>query len=215
MRSINHVEMDSDRLLNGFDVDLGILRRYQVAQGLVREFQSYSAVIGGGKRHQPVQAAFELAYIGKNVLGDVLSNLQWQDKVVIRGFFLQDGDPSFEVGRRNVGGKSAFETIAQALLESRDVTRNHVRGQNDLTVSGMQRIEGVKQFLLSPLAAGQKLYVVEKERIRTAKLRLELPILLALSEAISSLVKFSADMKMTLRRPFPSLSNRWPMALAK
>ena len=39
----------------------------------------------------------------------------------------------------------------------------------------MQRIEGVKQLLLSPLAAGQKLYVVEKERIRTAKLRLELP----------------------------------------
>ena len=39
----------------------------------------------------------------------------------------------------------------------------------------MQRFEGVKQFLLSPLAASQELHVVKQQRISTAELRLELP----------------------------------------
>src|SRR5712692_1327301 len=170
-----HVEIDRDSLLNGSDGDLAILSRDQIAQGLARELHSDRAVIEGGQRHQPVQTAFEFAHVGKNVLGDILSDLRGQEVAVICGLLLQDGDTSFEVGRRNVGGEAAFETIAQAVLKPGDVTRNLVRGQNDLVVSGMQRIEGVKQFLLSPLAAGQELHVIEQERISTAELRLELP----------------------------------------
>ncbi len=149
-----HVEIYRDRLLNGFDGDLAILSRDKVAQGVARELQSDRAAIEGGQRQQPVQTAFEFAHVGKNALGDILSDLRGQGEAVICGLLLQDGHPSFEVGRRNVGSETGFETITQAVLKPGDVTRNLVRGQSTDLSTHCSYLVSAAFGRLEPLSIG-------------------------------------------------------------
>ena len=59
-------------------------------------------MIERGQRHQSVQAAFEFAHVGKNVLSDVLSDVRRQDERVaaLQNKILLEVTPGPEYNRR-------------------------------------------------------------------------------------------------------------------
>src|SRR5713101_3607110 len=67
-----------------------------------------------------------------------------------------------------------IEASAQPLFESRNIARNLIRSQHDLMTLGVERVEGMKEFLLGALAAGQELDVVKNQGVDAAELFLEL-----------------------------------------
>jgi hypothetical protein len=62
--------------------------------------------------------------------------------------------PSFEVGRRNVGSETGFETITQAVLKPGDVTRNLVRSQSTDLSTDCSYLVSAAFGRLEPLSLG-------------------------------------------------------------
>ena len=54
------------------------------------------------------------------------------------------------------------------MLEVLNFAGRAVAGQDDLLVRFVQRVEGVEEFLLNPLLAGEKLNVVNQQHVRLA-----------------------------------------------
>ena len=64
--------------------------------------------------------------------------------------------------------------FAQPLLELGDLLRELVRGEHDLVVAVVERVEGVEEFLLRALAAGEELHVVDDQHVDAPEAALEL-----------------------------------------
>ena len=63
------------------------------------------------------------------------------------------------------GDEALEETRAQSLLDSRDVGRAGIRGEDHLAASGLQRVEGVEELLLGSFLAGDELNVIHQQEV--------------------------------------------------
>src|ERR1700739_532644 len=92
------VEVFADALLNEIDGDALFLGGDDVPENLLRGSQGDGRAGERGIGHQAGQSAFELAHVGFNRAGNVLSDLIREMEAVILRFFLENGDFGFEIG---------------------------------------------------------------------------------------------------------------------
>ncbi len=85
-------------------------------------------------------------------------------------FFLlaQNGHAGFDVRRLQVGDQAPLEAGNQALFQTLNFAGGPVAGHHDLLARFVQGVEGVEEFLLDALLAGQELNIVDQEDIRLA-----------------------------------------------
>src|SRR5205809_353920 len=69
------------------------------------------------------------------------------------------------IGRMDVGEQAPLEARAQPLLERRDVTGRPVARHDDLGSGLVERVEGMKEFLLDPLLVLEELDVVDEQEV--------------------------------------------------
>src|SRR5216684_1877952 len=155
MKEIGHGPLDR------FDVGFDVMCANEIAQSLAGELRRYRRLAHRSECPKTRKASLELAHIRGDVLRDVKRDLGRQWEV-------------FECGRRDIGDQTRLEAIAQPLFESRNIARNLIRSQHDLMTLGVERVEGMKEFLLGALAAGQELDIVKNQGVDAAELFLEL-----------------------------------------
>ena len=92
---------------------------------------------------------------------------------VQRGLLAQDRDPGLQLGRLDVGGQSPLEPGPHPVLEGLQPLRRPVRGDDDLLVGVVERVEGVEELLLGAFLALQELDVVDQQHVDVAVPALE------------------------------------------
>ncbi len=83
-------------------------------------------------------------------------------------FFLEDGDPGFDVGRFEIGDQSPFEAGAETLFQVRNFFGRTVAGNDDLFLAVIEMIERVKKFFFGSLSSGQIVDIIHQEYIDTS-----------------------------------------------
>ena len=79
------------------------------------------------------ERALERANIGVDALGDCLERtFVGELDAVVGGALAQDGDAGAELGWLDLGDEAAAEALAQAFLESLEIARGPVGGDDDL-----------------------------------------------------------------------------------
>ena len=69
----------------------------------------------------------------------------------------------------DVGDETLEETGPESFLETRNVRRSCIGGEDDLPAGGLEGIESVEELLLRPLFSGDELDVVEEQDIDSTK----------------------------------------------
>ena len=105
--------------------------------------------------------------------GDELEHVVGHRQPLLGGLLAQDRDPGLEVGRLHVGDQAPLEPAAHPLLEAAELLGRQVRGDDDLLVGVVQRVEGVEELLLGLLLALQELDVVDQQDVDVAVAALE------------------------------------------
>src|SRR5271166_5526581 len=163
-------ELLGNHFLNGLDGDLAGLRVDEILQNLLRVREGNFRADQGRVRDEADESAFELANVGTDILGDVESYVGGKRHFFLLGFLLQDGDFGFEVGGLNVGDQSPLEAAAQAVFDLGQFFGRAVAGDNDLLHRLVQGVEGVEEFFLGALFAGEELDVVDEQDVDVAEL---------------------------------------------
>ncbi len=105
--------------------------------------------------------------------GDELEHLRRRGEPLLGRLLAQDGDAGLEVGGLDVGDQAPLEPAAQPVLERGDLLGRPVRGDHDLLVGIVKRVEGVEELLLGALLALQELDVVDQQDVDVAVAALE------------------------------------------
>src|SRR5438270_2713555 len=119
----------------------------------------------GRVSHQSSQRAFQFADVRLNRSRDVFSDVIRQREAIVLRFLLQNSDFCFQVGRLDIRDQSPFKTGAQSFLNGVDVFRQAIRGNNNLLLLLVKRVEGVEKLFLSALFAGDELDIVNQQHI--------------------------------------------------
>ena len=77
------------------------------------------------------------------------------------GLLAQDGEPSLEVGRLDVGDEAGLEPGAESVLERRKVVGAAIARQHDLPSGLVERVERVEELLERLLSSLEELDVVD------------------------------------------------------
>src|SRR5690606_3450606 len=125
-------------------------------------------------RDDAPQRALELAHVRADPLRDEERHLLRELLAFSRRLRHQDRDTRLELGRLDRDRQSPAEARLQPFLEAGDLLRIAVAGQDDLTLALEQRVERVEELFLRALLAGEKLDIVDQERIERAIRALEL-----------------------------------------
>ena len=125
-----------------------------------------------GHRQQAHQAALEVADVAADPVGDQEQHVlrQRAPAALLLAAIAQDRDPGLEIGLMHVGHQALVEARGEPLLEHGDVLGRFVGRDDDLLVSVAQGVEGVEEFLLRALLAGQELDVVDEQDVHVAVL---------------------------------------------
>ena len=163
------VEMFGHFFLDEVDVD-------RVTALFVQDFAEQSLHHGegqflageGGEGGDADEGAFETADVGADAVGQEIDDVLRQLRAHGLGLFAQNGQAGFDVGRLHFGDQAPFKAGNQALLQVLDFRRGAVAGEDDLFVGLVQGVEGVEEFLLDPLLAGQELDIVNEQHVGLA-----------------------------------------------
>jgi hypothetical protein len=116
-------------------------------------------------RDHPAQRALEFAHVGPDPLGHEEGHFARQFDAGLLGLALQDRDARLEFRRFDRDRQAPAEARAQPFLEPFHLLRIAVGGQDDLLLTFQQRVEGMEEFFLGALLAGEELDVVDQQRI--------------------------------------------------
>src|SRR5438270_1575442 len=120
------------------------------------------------------ERALERADIGVDALGDCLERtFVGELDAVVGGALAQDGDAGAELGWLDLGDEAAAEALAQAFLESLEIARGPVGGDDDLAPGVVQGVEGVEELLLGARLALDEVDVVQQQHVDVAEAGLE------------------------------------------
>jgi len=126
--------------LDQIDGDAFFLRSNDVPQHLLRRPQRNRRTGQRGVGHQPRQRAFQLPHVDL-IARAMYSHVVRQAEAVILRLFLQDGDLGFEVRRLDVRNQSPFEPRTEPFFDRIDVLRQAVRGNHNLFLLLVERVE--------------------------------------------------------------------------
>ncbi len=156
---LHHLDRDRVRISFGKDV----------AQGLFGDLEIHFAAVHRGVADHSGQGAVQLADVGGHAARHVLEHLGIGDlEALPLDLLTQDGDARLQVGAADIDDHALAEARAQALLERFELARWPVRGDDDLLVGLVERVEGVEEFDLRLLLLGQELHVVDEQHVVVA-----------------------------------------------
>ena len=107
------------------------------------------------------------------------------------GLLLQDAQAKFVIGRVQIDDKAALQARFDAVFQILDLARRAVGGNHDLFVLINQGVEGVEEFFLRRILAGDELHIIHHQHVDRAEQFLEIHDLLVaqgLHEAIHELL---------------------------
>ena len=166
--------MVCDRLLDMRD---GNVLRFdgKMLQDLAREIDGdVGLLMQRGQRGQTGQRPFQLADVGGDLGGDEQGDFVGQVEPFGTRFLLQNRTAGFELGRLNIRNQAGLESVPQPFFEAGDVFGGGIRGEDDLFVRFMERIEGVEKLFLCAFPPRQELHVVDDQHVGASELVLEL-----------------------------------------
>ena len=120
------------------------------------------------KRRHAHERAFEPADVGADALGEKLEDLVAQLDLQRVRFLAQNGHARLDIRRLQLRGQAPLEARNEAMLEIRDLGRRAVAREDDLLMAVEEGVEGVEEFLLRALLAGEELDVVDQQHVRLA-----------------------------------------------
>src|SRR5207245_4477966 len=88
-----------------------------------------------------------------------------QTEAVVLGLLLQNGDLGLEVRGLDVRNQSPLKPRTQTFFDGIDVFRQAVRGNDNLLLLLVERVEGVKKFFLGALFSRDELDIVDEQDI--------------------------------------------------
>ena len=159
------IEVLADALLDQVDGDALFLGSDDVPQHLLRGPQRNRCARQRRVGHQPRQRAFELAHVGLDGARNVFRHVVGQTEALVLGLFLQNRDPGLEVRRLDVRNQSPLKPRTQTFFDGIDVFRQAVRGNHNLLLLLVERVEGVKKFFLGALFSSDELDIVDEQDI--------------------------------------------------
>src|SRR5579864_1818979 len=125
-------------------------------QRMARKLERDVRIVQRREGRQTSQASFEFPNIGRDILRDVEPNVGGEAQAIERRLLLDDRNAGLQIGWRDIRNEARLESIAQPILQSRNVFRHFVRGQHDLMALAMERVEGMEKLLLSAVAAREE-----------------------------------------------------------
>ena len=143
-----------------------------------------------------LHCAFDLTDVVGQIFGNVVADLIRQSQTEGKRLVFRDRPACFVVGRLDVHNQTPFKTGAQTVLQTEHIAWHTVGGQNDLTVVFVQGVEGVEEFLLCLLLAGDKLNIVNQKQVGIAVFVAEFKVFTAadrFDEFIDKLIALDID----------------------
>ena len=128
--------------------------------------------------------ALDLTDVGRHILCNVGADGIGQGGAQLGGLVFDDGHAGLVVRRLNVRQQTPLEPGLEALLQRRHFLGRTVGGQHDLAAGFVEGVEGMEEFLLGLLLAGDKLHIVHQQNVRVAVFVVELQ-LLALTDGLN------------------------------
>ena len=118
--------------------------------------------------------SLELADVRADVLGD--EERDFLRELERHGFGLLEDDrhPHFLLGRFDGHGQAPGKAGFEALVDSREVLRIGVAGDDQLLVRFDQGVERIEELFLGAVLAGEELNIVDEEQIQGMVIALEL-----------------------------------------
>ncbi len=145
-----------------------------------------------GEGGHPDQGALQLTDVARDPRGDELQYLRRGVQLLLHRLLTEDRDPGLQLGRLDIGSQTPLEAVAQAVLQRHQLLGRPVRGEHDLFVRVVQRIEGVEELLLRRLLARQELDVVDQQDVHVAVALAEgvaLPVADRVDELVGELLR--------------------------
>ena len=121
----------------------------------------------------PVERAFELAHIRRDLVGQELHHLARHVDAHLLGLGLEDPQAQLVGGGVDVADQTAAEARSQALLHAFQVRWRLVGGDDDLPSLIDQGVERVEELFLCRVLAADELHVVDHQHVDGAELVLE------------------------------------------
>ena len=114
------------------------------------------------------QRAFEFADVALDAAGDQLENVVGDVEPIHLSLLAEDRDAGFQFRWLDVGDQAPLEPGSQPVLERGQLLGRPVRGDDDLLVRVVQRVEGVEELFLDAFFALDELDVVDQQHVDVA-----------------------------------------------
>lgn len=108
---------------------------------------------------------FEVANVGVDVFGDVFDGFGFDVGAHKFGFGAENGAFVFKFGELEIEGAGPGETGGEAFVDSFDLARETIRGDNDLFIKLVEVIEDVEEFFLGFFLVHDELEVIDDEAV--------------------------------------------------
>ena len=145
----------------------------QVAQHDLGERLVDRCLVQRRERGDADQRALEFADVALDAAGDELEHVVGHVEPIHLRLLAQDRDAGLQLRRLDVGDQAPLEPGAQPVLEGGQLLGRPVRGDDDLLVRVVQRVEGVEELLLDAFLALDELDVVDEQHVDVAVAALE------------------------------------------
>ena len=160
--------------LDVVDRDLAVVGAQDVGQAFLGHFQRDFATQQAGMGKQALQRAFQHADVGGDPMRQEFQNAGADFQIRLLGaealgLGLQDAQAQF-IGRgMQVHDQPAGQARLDAFLKALDLGRGAVGGNHDLLALVDQGVEGVEEFLLRAVLAGNELHVVHHQHVHVTE----------------------------------------------
>lgn len=127
-----------------------------------------------GESDKLLDFALEISGVGADFIGKVVNSVRRDINPPLLGFLQNKSGSHLNVGWLDVNSKTAHKAGDETIFQAFDFTRFAIRGENDLAIAKVKRIEGVEEFLLGIFLAGDELDVVDQNTVNVTVFIFEL-----------------------------------------
>jgi hypothetical protein len=136
-----------------------------VVKGSAGGFEGGTRPGEGEKDEDAVEVTLQLAHVFAHPTGEKKDDVVGEIDALSVGFLAKNGAFGLQVRGLDIGHEAPDEAGAQPFLETLDGGRGSIGGEHNLMARLVEGVEGVEEFLLRSLFAGQGVHVVEEEEV--------------------------------------------------